>query len=46
VLLCGKRHSRWRIDPVGRFERSMNGLSDDARTRFYSKNFEDMMQAA
>jgi hypothetical protein len=39
-------HPEGTNDPVGRFERSMNGLSDDARTRFCSKNFEDMMQAA
>jgi predicted TIM-barrel fold metal-dependent hydrolase len=39
-------HPEGTNDPVGRFERSMGSLSDDARTLFYSKNFEQMMQPA
>ena len=39
-------HPEGTNDPIGRFERSMGALSDDARTAFYSKNFEQMMQAA
>ncbi|MET0332877.1 MAG: amidohydrolase family protein [Rhizobacter sp.] len=39
-------HPEGTNDPIGRFERSMGALSDDARTLFYSKNFEQMMQVA
>jgi predicted TIM-barrel fold metal-dependent hydrolase len=39
-------HPEGTNDPIGRFERSMGALSDDARTLFYSTNFEQMMQAA
>ena len=30
-------------NPFGRFERSLNGISDDVRDQFYRANFEDMM---
>jgi predicted TIM-barrel fold metal-dependent hydrolase len=30
-------------DPLGRFESSLPGISDDARERFYSRNFAEMM---
>ena len=36
-------HPEGTNDPIGRFERSMGALSDDARTLFYSKNFEQML---
>ncbi len=39
-------HPEGTNDPIGRFERSMGALSDEARTRFYSQNFEEMMRAA
>ncbi|HEX6312383.1 MAG TPA: amidohydrolase family protein [Acidimicrobiia bacterium] len=32
-------------NPLGRFERSLAGLSDDARRRFYCDNFVDLMGA-
>jgi predicted TIM-barrel fold metal-dependent hydrolase len=32
-------------NPLGRFERSLSGLSDDARQRFYCDNFVDLMGA-
>ncbi len=30
-------------DPLGRFESSLQGTSDEARERFYSRNFAEMM---
>lgn len=33
-------------NPLGRFERSLAGVSDAARERFYRTNFEDLMGAA
>ena len=30
-------------DPIARFEASLEGVSEDARERFYSRNFADMM---
>ena len=30
-------------DPLGRFEATLDGISEDARDRFYSRNFADMM---
>ena len=39
-------HPEGTNDPIGRFERTMGALTDDARTAFYSKNFEQMMQIA
>ncbi len=30
-------------DPIARFEVSLEGVSEDARERFYSRNFADMM---
>jgi predicted TIM-barrel fold metal-dependent hydrolase len=33
-------------DPLGRFEASLSGCSDDAKRRFYSGNFADMMGGA
>jgi predicted TIM-barrel fold metal-dependent hydrolase len=33
-------------NPLGRFERSLAGVSDEARERFYRLNFEDLMGAA
>jgi len=31
-------------DPIGRFEDSMRGISEDIKERFYSRNFAAMMQ--
>jgi predicted TIM-barrel fold metal-dependent hydrolase len=33
-------------NPLGRFERSLEGIDDGARERFYRTNFEDLMGAA
>ncbi len=30
-------------DPLGRFERSMDGISESAKESFYSRNFAHMM---
>ena len=30
-------------DPVDRFEQSLEGIDDDAKERFYSRNFAEMM---
>ncbi|MDQ1438389.1 MAG: hypothetical protein QOK43_2018 [Acidimicrobiaceae bacterium] len=33
-------------NPLGRFERSLEDVSEDAKDRFYRRNFEDLMGAA
>lgn len=38
-------HPEGTRDPIGRFESSFEGLSEDARDRFYRRNFEDMFVA-
>ncbi len=35
-------HPEGTRDPIGRFEASFEGLSEDGRDRFYRRNFEDM----
>lgn len=35
-------HPEGTKDPIGRFEATFEGLSDEARDRFYRRNFEDM----
>ncbi len=37
-------HPEGTRDPIGRFEATMEGVSDAARERFYSGNFADMMR--
>src|ERR1700744_1042382 len=32
-------------DPIGRFERTFDGISEDAKAKFYSENFQAMMAA-
>lgn len=39
-------HPEGTKDPIGRFEASFDGLSEDARDRFYRRNFEDMFVGA
>jgi predicted TIM-barrel fold metal-dependent hydrolase len=39
-------HPEGTDDPVGRFERTMPGLSEDVKAQFYSKNFADMLRGA
>jgi predicted TIM-barrel fold metal-dependent hydrolase len=36
-------HHEGTDDPIGRFERTMDGVSEDARRRFYSENFKALM---
>ena len=36
-------HPEGTNDPLGRFERTMEGLDEDAKDRFYRRNFEQMM---
>ena len=38
-------HPEGTNDPLGRFERTMEGLDEDAKDRFYRRNFEEMMGA-
>jgi predicted TIM-barrel fold metal-dependent hydrolase len=38
-------HPEGTDDPIGRFERTLADLGDDARQQFYSRNFEHMMGA-
>ncbi|MDP2261143.1 MAG: amidohydrolase family protein [Caulobacter sp.] len=38
-------HPEGTKDPIGRFEATFDGLSDDAKDRFYRRNFEDMFVA-
>jgi uncharacterized protein len=37
-------HPEGTNDPLGRFERTLADIDDDARDRFYHRNFEEMMQ--
>lgn len=37
-------HPEGTNDPLGRFQRTLDGLDDDALDRFYRRNFEEMMQ--
>ena len=39
-------HPEGTTDPIGRFERTFEGVEEDAKTRFYSRNFQEMMGAA
>jgi predicted TIM-barrel fold metal-dependent hydrolase len=38
-------HPEGTTDPIGRFERTFEGLDEDVKERFYRRNFEDMMGA-
>jgi predicted TIM-barrel fold metal-dependent hydrolase len=38
-------HPEGTNDPLGRFERTMQGLDEDAKDRFYRRNFEEMIGA-
>ncbi|MFZ5669719.1 MAG: amidohydrolase family protein [Pseudomonadota bacterium] len=38
-------HPEGTRDPIGRFEATFEGLSEDAKDRFYRRNFEDMFLA-
>jgi uncharacterized protein len=39
-------HPEGTDDPIGRFERTFKDISEEARTKFYSENFQAMMAAA
>jgi uncharacterized protein len=39
-------HPEGTDDPIGRFERTFNGISEAAKTKFYCENFQAMMAAA
>jgi predicted TIM-barrel fold metal-dependent hydrolase len=39
-------HAEGGRDPIGRFEESTAGLSDDARARFFARNFLDLFPRA
>lgn len=36
-------HPEGTNDPLGRFERTLEGIDEDAKDRFYRRNFEEMM---
>ncbi len=38
-------HPEGTDDPIGRFERTFEGIDEEAKERFYRRNFEDMMSA-
>jgi predicted TIM-barrel fold metal-dependent hydrolase len=38
-------HPEGTDDPIGRFERTFEGLSDDVKQQFYSRNFQHMLGA-
>jgi uncharacterized protein len=39
-------HPEGTDDPIGRFERTFKGISEDAKAKFYCENFQAMMAAA
>jgi uncharacterized protein len=39
-------HPEGTDDPIGRFERTFKNISEDAKTKFYSGNFQKMMTAS
>jgi uncharacterized protein len=39
-------HPEGTDDPIGRFERTFNGITEEAKNRFYSENFQEMMASA
>jgi predicted TIM-barrel fold metal-dependent hydrolase len=39
-------HPEGTDDPIGRFERTFKDISEEAKTKFYSENFQAMMAAA
>ena len=38
-------HPEGTDDPIGRFERTLKGISEDAKAKFYCENFQAMMAA-
>jgi predicted TIM-barrel fold metal-dependent hydrolase len=39
-------HPEGTDDPIGRFERTFTGISEEAKTKFYSENFQALLPAA
>jgi hypothetical protein len=39
-------HPEGTDDPIGRFERTLQGVSEEAKAKFYSGNFQEMIPAA
>jgi uncharacterized protein len=39
-------HPEGTDDPIGRFERTFDGITEDAKNKFYSENFQAMMASA
>jgi uncharacterized protein len=39
-------HPEGTDDPIGRFERTFNGISEEAKNKFYSENFQEMFAPA
>jgi predicted TIM-barrel fold metal-dependent hydrolase len=39
-------HPEGTDDPIGRFERTLQGISEEAKSKFYSGNFQEMIVAA
>jgi predicted TIM-barrel fold metal-dependent hydrolase len=39
-------HPEGTDDPIGRFERTFKGISEEAKLKFYSENFQEMMASA
>jgi uncharacterized protein len=39
-------HPEGTDDPIGRFERTFNDISEEAKNKFYSENFQEMFAAA
>jgi uncharacterized protein len=39
-------HPEGTDDPIGRFERTFNGISEEAKSKFYSENFQEMFAPA
>jgi predicted TIM-barrel fold metal-dependent hydrolase len=39
-------HPEGTDDPIGRFERTFNGITEEAKNKFYSENFQEMMASA
>jgi uncharacterized protein len=39
-------HPEGTDDPIGRFERTFNGITEEAKNKFYSENFQELMASA
>ena len=39
-------HPEGTDDPIGRFERTFDGITEEAKTKFYSENFQELMGSA